>query len=311
MKKYLKKILLMITTLLVMHTTSACGLPGLSDSQGSEKNIRITALTTTESQIMANIVAQLIEHETSYKTSIVNNLGSAPMQHQALYRHDADIQAAAYDGGELTANLLLPAIKDSKKANDTVRREVKKRWDQTYLHTYGFANNYAFMVRAKDQKKYHLYKISDLKKVKDKFSFGVASEWVNAPGVGYPAFQTAYGMTFSKAHPMNIGLVYSALNSGKMDVILGYSTDGRIDSYNLHLLKDDKHFFPPYNCGMLINNYLLREHPELKPILKRLVGNVSVHDIRKMNFQVDDKLLEPAIVAHQFLVKHNYFRGEK
>ena len=127
MKKYLQKILLMITTLLIMLTASACGLPGLSDSQGSEKNIRITALTTTESQIMANIVAQLIEHETSYKTSIVNNLGSAPMQHQALIRHDADIQAAAYDGGELTANLLLPAIKDSKKANDTVRREVKKR----------------------------------------------------------------------------------------------------------------------------------------------------------------------------------------
>ncbi|MBA1395255.1 osmoprotectant ABC transporter substrate-binding protein, partial [Lactobacillus sp. XV13L] len=133
---------------------------------------------------------------------------------------------------------------------------------------YGFANNYAFMVRKKDQQKYRLYKISDLKKVENKFSFGVASEWVNAPGVGYPAFQTAYGMTFSKAHPMNIGLVYSALKSGKMNVILGYSTDGRIDSYHLHLLQDDKHFFPPYNCGMLINNYLLREHPELKPLLR-------------------------------------------
>lgn len=311
MKKCFKKILLIFASFLVMTLTSACGLPGLSDSDGSGNNIRITALTTTESQIVANIIAQLIQHETPYKTSIVNNLGSAPMQHQALYRHDADIQAAAYDGGELTANLLLPAIKDSKKANDTVRREVKKRWDQTYLHTYGFANNYAFMVRAKDQKKYNLHKISDLKRVKDKFSFGVASEWVNAPGVGYPQFQTAYGITFSKAHPMNIGLVYSALKSGKMDVILGYSTDGRIDSYNLHLLKDDKHFFPPYNCGMLINNYILREHPELKPILKRLVGNISVHDIRKMNFEVDDKLLEPSTVAHQFLIKHNYFRGQK
>lgn len=311
MKKCFKNILLIFTAFLVMILTSACGLPGLSDSEGSSNNIRITALTTTESQIVANIIAQLIEHETPYKASIVNNLGSAPMQHQALYRHDADIQAAAYDGGELTANLLLPAIKDSKKANDTVRREVKKRWDQTYLHTYGFANNYAFMVRAKDQKKYNLHKISDLKRVKNKFSFGVASEWVNAPGVGYPQFQTAYGLTFPKAHPMNIGLVYSALKSGKMDVILGYSTDGRIDSYHLHLLKDDKHFFPPYNCGMLINNYLLREHPELKPILKRLVGNISVHDIRKMNFEVDDKLLEPSTVAHQFLVKHNYFRGQK
>lgn len=311
MKNCFKKLTLLITAFLVMLATSGCGLPGLSDSQGSNENIRITALTTTESQIVANIVAQLIEHETPYKTSIVNNLGSAPMQHQALYRHDADIQAAAYDGGELTANLLLPAIKDSKKANNTVRREVKKRWDQTYLHTYGFANNYAFMVRAKDQKKYHLYNISDLKKVQNKFSFGVASEWVNAPGVGYPAFQTAYGINFAKAHPMNIGLVYSALKNGKMDVILGYSTDGRIDSYKLHLLKDDKHFFPPYNCGMLINNYVLREHPELKPLLERLVGNISVHDIRKMNYDVDDKLLEPSTVAHQFLVKHDYFRKEK
>ncbi|BDR60235.1 hypothetical protein KIM322_04960 [Lactobacillus xylocopicola] len=76
------------------------------------------------------------------------------------------------------------------------------------------------------------------------------------------------------------------------------------------MLKDDQHFFPAYNCGMLINNYVLREHPELKPILERLVGNISVHDIRRMNFQVDDKLLEPANVAQQFLVKHNYFRGK-
>lgn len=311
MKKLLKKIMVFLTAGLVMLGASGCGLPGLSDSEGSQENIRITALTTTESQIVANIVAQLIEHETSYQTTIINNLGSAPMQHQALFRHDADIQAAAYDGGELTANLLLPAIKDSKKANETVRREVKKRWDQTYLPTYGFANNYAFMVRKKEQKKDHLYQISDLKKVQNTFSFGVASEWVNAPGVGYPAFQKAYGITFAKAHPMNIGLVYSALKSNKMDVILGYSTDGRIDSYQLRLLKDDRHFFPPYNCGMLINNYLLREHPELKAILTRLVGHISVHDIRRMNYQVDDKLLEPATVAHQFLVKHNYFRKEK
>ncbi|WEV71371.1 osmoprotectant ABC transporter substrate-binding protein [Lactobacillus sp. ESL0785] len=311
MKKSVRKLSVIITAFLVMLLTSACGLPGLSDSQGSSSNVRITALTTTESQIMANIIAQLIEHETPYQATIVNNLGSAPMQHQALYRHDADIQAAAYDGGELTANLLMAPIKNSKRANDTVRREVKKRWDQTYLPTYGFANNYAFMVRKQEQKQKQLYNISDLKKYQNQFSVGVASEWVNAPGVGYPDFQTAYGITFSKLHPMNIGLVYSALKSAKMNVILGYSTDGRIDSYHLNLLKDNRHFFPPYNCGMLINNYLLREHPELKPLLMRLVGHINVHEIRAMNFQVDDHLLEPATVAHQFLVKHNYFREKK
>ena len=41
---------------------------------------------------------------------------------------------------------------------------------------------------------------------------------------------------------MQIGLVYDAVNAGKMDVILGYSTDGRIGSYDLVMLKDDKRF---------------------------------------------------------------------
>ncbi|CAM3089258.1 osmoprotectant transport system substrate-binding protein [Lactobacillus bombicola] len=301
------KILISTITFMTMIATCACGLV---DNQPSSNQIRVTALTTTESQIVANIIVQLIEHETPYRASIVNNLGSAPMQHQALYRHDADIQAVAYDGGELTANLHLTPIKNAKRANQTVRSEAKKRWDQTYLPTYGFANNYAFMVKKSAQKKYNLYKISDLKQWQNKFSFGVASEWINAPGVGYRHFKQAYHMAFTKIEPMNIGLVYSALKSGKVNVILGYSTDGRIDSYRLKLLKDNKHFFPPYNCGMLINNYLLRNHPDLKPLLMRLVGNISIHDIRRMNFEVDDRLLEPSTVAHQFLVKHNFFRGK-
>ncbi|QJD73249.1 glycine betaine ABC transporter substrate-binding protein [Lactobacillus acetotolerans] len=311
MKKYFKKLLLVIIVFLLAISTTACGLPGLSSAQGGNDTIRITALTTTESQIVANIVSQLIGHETHYKTSIVNNLGSAPMQHQALYRHNADIQAAAYDGGELTANLGMPAIKNSKKANDTVRYEVKKRWDQTYLPTYGFSDNYAFMVKPEEAKKYNLKDISDLKKVEDKYSLGVASEWVNAPGVGYKEFEKAYGLSFPKMRAMNIELVYSALQTGRMNVVLGYSTDGRIDSYHLKLLKDNRHFFPPYNCGMLINNYVLREHPDLKPILRRLVGRIGMHTIRHMNYEVDDELLEPSTVAHQFLVKNNYFRDKK
>ncbi|HBQ43019.1 MAG TPA: osmoprotectant ABC transporter substrate-binding protein [Lactobacillus acetotolerans] len=311
MKKYFKKLLLVIIVFLLAISTTACGLPGLSSAQGGNDTIRITALTTTESQIVANIVSQLIEHETHYKTSIVNNLGSAPMQHQALYRHNADIQAAAYDGGELTANLGMPAIKNSKKANDTVRYEVKKRWDQTYLPTYGFSDNYAFMVKPEEAKKYNLKDISDLKKVEDKYALGVSTDWLNRKGDGYPDFQLDYGITFFKVHAMSIGLVYSALQNGRMNVVLGYSTDGRIDSYHLKLLRDDKHFFPPYNCGMLVNNYILREHPDLKPVLHRLDGRIGVHQMRKMNYEVDDQLLEPSTVAHRFLVKNHYFRDSK
>ncbi|GGB78178.1 hypothetical protein GCM10007203_06560 [Staphylococcus nepalensis] len=42
---------------------------------------------------------------------------------------------------------------------------------------------------------------------------------------------------------MQISLVYDALKNNKLDVALGYTTDGKISAYDLVVLKDDKHFF--------------------------------------------------------------------
>ena len=51
--------------------------------------------------------------------------------------------------------------------------------------------------------------------------------------------------------PMEIGLVYNALSVGEMDVVLGYTTDGRVDSYNLVVLEDDRKLFPAYDAVLL------------------------------------------------------------
>lgn len=50
---------------------------------------------------------------------------------------------------------------------------------------------------------------------------------------------------------MQIGLVYDALKNKKLDVAVGYSTDGRIAAYDLKILKDDRKFFPPYDGSPL------------------------------------------------------------
>ena len=62
---------------------------------------------------------------------------------------------------------------------------------------------------------------------------------------------------------------------------------------------------------MVVNNSLLRKHPELKPLLHRLDGKISLSKMQTMNYEVDNNLREPADVAHEFLQKNNYFRGEK
>ena len=108
---------------------------------------------------------------------------------------------------------------------------------------------------------------------------------------------------------MQIGLVYDAVEANRMQTVLGYSTDGRIRSYNLKILKDDKKFFPPYQCSLVVNNSLLKKYPKLKPLLHRLDGKINLKTMQELNYQVDDQLLEPNVVAQKFLAKHNYFKG--
>lgn len=100
---------------------------------------------------------------------------------------------------------------------------------------------------------------------------------------------------------MEIGLMYSALKNKKVDVIDGFSTDGRIKAFDLRLLKDDKNYFPPYFAAPLIKNTTLEKYPELKLILKKLAGSISQEVMSEMNYKVDKLKQEPEVVAQEFL----------
>lgn len=284
----------------IMLILSAC-------SSGKDETIKIATVTTTESAIMGNMVKLMIEHYTDENVQMINNLGSSVVVHQAMLNGDANISATRYTGTDLTGALGQEAIKDPEEVMKKVQELFQKDYDQTFFDSYGFANTYAFMVSKETAKKYNLKKVSDLRKVADKMQAGVDTSWMNRPGDGYKAFVKEYGFDFNKVYPMQIGLVYDAVEAGKMDVVLGYTTDGRISSYDLVVLEDDLKFFPPYDCSPLATNELLKTHPEVKKILEKLVDKVSTEEMQKLNYESDNNLLEPAVVAQHFLEKHNYF----
>lgn len=306
--KHLKKFLLLgLCAILVM--LSGCSFPGLSGTGTSDKTVRIASVTSTESQIIANIISELITHETSYKTSLVNNLGSSSVSQAALQRNDADVMATSYTGTDLTGTLQMEPVKDPKKATKLVNSELKKRYGQIRYPTFGFADTYAFMVTQETAKKYNLTKVSDMKAHAKDMKAGVDSSWMNRKGDGYKEFAQEYGFDFQRVYPMQLGLVYSAVQQGKMNAVLGYSTDGRIKSYNLKVLNDDQHFFPPYDCSLVVNGKFLKAHPDLRKLLHRLDGRINLKEMQTLNYQVDNNLLEPSVAARQFLQKNNYFRG--
>ena len=52
--------------------------------------------------------------------------------------------------------------------------------------------------------------------------------------------------------PLLPALKYQALAGGAVDVVDGYSTDGLLARYDLVVLADDRHFFPPYEAAALL-----------------------------------------------------------
>lgn len=286
---------------------AGCGFPGLSGS--SSDTVRIASQNTTEQQIMAYMLQDMIEHDSNLHTTIINNLGSGTVSFNALKNNQADISSIRFVGTDLTTIMGQKADRNQKRAEKTVREGFKKDYHMTYFPSYGFADTYVFMVTQQTAKKLGLKNVSDLKKVAGKMSVGIDQIWLNRKGDGYDGFQKAYGYRFGAVHPMQIGLVYDAVAANKMDAVLGYSTDGRINSYNLKLLKDDKHFFPPYDASAVATDAILKKHPQLKPIISKLNGKISLKTMQKLNYKVDNNLEEPEVVAKQFLKQHNYFEG--
>lgn len=305
MKRLLNSLLLVVTALLL----ASCSFPGLA-SNTDEETISITGGITSEAQILASLVAGMVEHYTDKNTAIINNLATTTINHQAMMNGDASISAARYTGTDLTTTLNLPPEKDPKKAFAIVKQEFEKRYDQTWFPSYGFENTYVFLVRKDTAEKYNLKKVSDLKDVADQLVAGVDTSWITRKGDGYNGFQTTYGFSFDSILPMQIGLVYDAVEAGKMDIVLGYSTDGRIASYDLVMLEDDRNFFPPYDAAPVVDNQVLKNTPGLEEALNKLGNTISTAKMQQLNYEADNNLVEPSVVAERFLKENHYFEGK-
>lgn len=303
--KKIQKITALFMTAIIL---SSCSLPGLG-SGFNEEGITITGGSTTEQQIIGYIVEGMVEHYIDIDAQIVNNLGSSSLNHQALVGGDANIASIKYTGTSLTGELGQDPITDPEKALELVVAGFDAEFDQKWFPSYGFANTYAFMVTQELADQYDLVTISDLEDIASELDAGVDTSWIQREGDGYDAFLNTYGFDFNRVYPMQVGLVYNALQAGEMDVVLGYSTDGRIRSYDLVVLEDDRQLFPPYDASPVATFEVLEAYPELNEVLLKLQNSITDEEMQELNYISDNNLIEPKVVADDFLEENNYFEA--
>lgn len=271
----------------------------VTPSAQGQSEITVGAKNFTEQEILAELVAQLIERHTDLKVVRRFGLGGTGVCHSALLAGELDMYV------EYTGTALLDILQDRPRSDPGevfryVWRLYRERFDLEWLPPIGFNNSYAIAVRAEQAGEQGWETIGDLAEADDLLRAGFTSEFVERPD-GYPGLRRAYGLELAGVIDLDPGLMYQALASGQVDLISGFATDGRILAYKLRVMEDDRGFFPPYDAAPVVRGEVIREHPELRAVLTVLAGTIGDSAMRKLNHAVDVEGKTPAVVARDWL----------
>jgi osmoprotectant transport system permease protein len=124
---------------------------------------------------------------------------------------------------------------------------------------------------------------------------------------GYLGLKDKYGFNI-KPVVVNDAVMYKAAFEKQLDVVSGYSTDGRLKAFDLVVLKDDKIIFPPYYAAPIVRNNVLQKFPELEPTLNILAGKINDSMMTYLNYRVDHLKQSPKKVAKDFLTQLNLYK---
>jgi osmoprotectant transport system substrate-binding protein len=280
----------------------ALTLVGCTNTQ--ERRIAIASKNFTEQVILGELFAQHIEAKTNLKVDRRLNLGGTFICHQGIVAGEIDIYPE-YTGTAFTAILKNQPINDSKVVFQKVKQAYTDQFGLTVMAPLGFNNTFAIIVRQQDAQQLGITTISDAAKHTPKWRAGFGYEFTQRAD-GFEGLAKTYGIKFAEPpKSMDLGLTYRAIADKQVDLIAGDSTAGLISSLNLVVLKDDKHYFPPYDAVAIARKATLEKYPELNQALKDLEGKISEDDMRRLNFMVDGEKRDVKQVVREFRQSRN------
>ncbi len=145
----------------------------------------------------------------------------------------------------------------------------------------GFSNGYALAMREDRAQALGIRTLSDLVK-HPRLKLGLSQEFIGRAD-GWPGLKAAYGFPFATPSGLDHGLAYEAIAAGKIDAMDIYTTDAKIERYELRALEDDRKFFPRYDAVLLYRLDVPKRFPDAWRALEKLEGRIDEHKMIRMN----------------------------
>ena len=265
----------------------------------SKKPVTVGSKSTTAQAVMAEIVAQHLEHQLGRKVERKISLGNTEVVYQALTGGEIGIYMD--ETQTIQASVLKePPTSDPSASLERVRLEMKRLAQVEVFDPLGIDNKWAIVVP------------------KDK---GVAT-LSEAAAQAKPGWRLGSTRTFSERSdgltllnpyklPMGApprtadpGTLYSDLEKGDLTMVAGNVTDGALERHSdWVVLTDDKKVFSPYQSCLFARMDLLESDPKIRASLAALSGKFSVEKLRKLNVSVEFDHKTISDVAAEFLAQ--------
>jgi osmoprotectant transport system permease protein len=242
----------------------------------------IGAKPFTEQYVLAALIRQRLQ-DAGFTVAVREGLGSAVI-FNALAAGEIDAYVD-YSGtiwaNQMRRNDVLPRA----QVRAAVAQWLEREHGIIVLGDLGFENAYALaMPRARAQA-LGIRSIADLARHAAQLSLAGDYEFFGRPE--WNAIRSAYGLAFREERQMQSEFMYQAAAQGEVDVIAGYTSDGRIAQHDLLVLDDPKHVIPPYDA-MLLVSAKHKTDKALLAALRPLVGAIDVTFMREANWRASN-----------------------
>src|SRR5664279_3414420 len=285
MRRTLNRALLGVVATALVAT--GCGTSSSSSSSGSTStkssgakgSVTIAAFNFGESTILANMYADQLKR--AGFTPTIKKLTNREVVEPALQR--GEVQLVPEYLSTLAALQALAAPRNLKALTPSPATDQN-----------------AFAVTQDFASKNHLTTLSDLKGYNGKLVLGGPPECPKRPYC-QPGLEKTYGIAFTGFTPLDAGgpLTKTALQQGKVQLGLVFSSDGGIDALKLKVLTDDKKLQNADNIVPVINTKV--NSPELVAALNKVSAALTTSELVALNKKVDVDRADPAKVAQEFL----------
>lgn len=280
-----RPLLLALAPPLVLSTVGPAGADGV---------VRVGSKSFTESYLLAEIAAQVIEATGEARVERRLGLGGTGITYRAVAHGSIDVYP------EYTGTISRAILKDpSVESIEAIRARLRPE-GLTISDPLGFDNSYALAVSTDVARLHGLRRISDLRRHSE-LTAAFTSGFLERED-GWPGLSRHYRLTLAGVRAIEHVLAYQALITGTVDVIDVFSTDGRLTRPGIVVLEDDRRFFPAYSAVLLARIDFAQRFPRAWAALgQAFVGRIDGRAMARLNALADLEGKTVPQVAARFL----------